>query len=30
VLAEYASPYPALLEFRFAAPFNRTRFACWR
>lgn len=27
VLAEYASSYPALIEFRFAAPFNRTRFA---
>jgi hypothetical protein len=27
VFAEYASPYPALIEFRFAAPFNRTRFA---
>ncbi len=27
VLAEYASAYPALIEFRFAAPFNRTRFA---
>lgn len=27
VLAEYASAYPALIEFRFAAPYNRTRFA---
>lgn len=27
VFSEYASPYPALVEFRFAAPFNRTRFA---
>lgn len=27
VTAEYASSYPALIEFRFAAPFNRTRFA---
>lgn len=27
VMAEYASSYPALIEFRFAAPFNRTRFA---
>ena len=27
VLAEYASAYPALIEFRFAAPFNRARFA---
>jgi len=26
-LAEYTSSYPALVEFRFAAPFNRTRFA---
>lgn len=26
VLAEYASAYPALIEFRFAAPFNRMRF----
>ena len=26
VLAEYTSAYPALIEFRFAAPFNRTRF----
>lgn len=26
VLAEYASSFPALIEFRFAAPFNRTRF----
>lgn len=26
VLAEYASAYPALIEFRFAAPYNRTRF----
>ncbi|WP_209426444.1 hypothetical protein [Pararhodobacter sp. SW119] len=23
---EYASPYPGLLEFRFGAPYNRTRF----
>lgn len=27
VFMEYASAYPALVEFRFAAPFNRTRFA---
>jgi hypothetical protein len=27
VFAEYASAYPALIEFRFAAPYNRTRFA---
>jgi len=27
VFTEYASAYPALVEFRFAAPFNRTRFA---
>ena len=27
VVAEYASPYPALIEFRFAPPYNRTRFA---
>jgi hypothetical protein len=27
VFAEYASEYPGLVEFRFAAPFNRTRFA---
>lgn len=27
VFAEYASDYPGLIEFRFAAPFNRTRFA---
>lgn len=27
VFAEYASEYPGLIEFRFAAPFNRTRFA---
>lgn len=27
VFTEYASAYPALIEFRFAAPFNRTRFA---
>jgi len=27
VMAEYLSSYPALIEFRFAAPFNRTRFA---
>lgn len=27
IFAEYASEYPALIEFRFAAPFNRTRFA---
>lgn len=26
VLAEYASAYPALIEFRFAAPYNRTRY----
>lgn len=26
VLAEYSSAYPGLIEFRFAAPFNRTRF----
>lgn len=26
VTAEYSSTYPALIEFRFAAPFNRTRF----
>ncbi|KPQ06245.1 MAG: hypothetical protein HLUCCA12_11085 [Rhodobacteraceae bacterium HLUCCA12] len=26
VFAEYASTYPGLIEFRFAAPFNRTRF----
>ena len=23
---EYSSPYPGLLEFRFGAPYNRTRF----
>lgn len=27
VFAEYASDYPGLIEFRFAAPFNRSRFA---
>jgi len=27
VFAEYASEYPGLIEFRFAAPFNRSRFA---
>jgi len=27
VLAEYSSDYPGLIEFRFAAPFNRSRFA---
>lgn len=27
VFAEYSSEYPGLIEFRFAAPFNRTRFA---
>lgn len=27
IFAEYASDYPGLIEFRFAAPFNRTRFA---
>jgi hypothetical protein len=27
VFAEYVSDYPGLVEFRFAAPFNRTRFA---
>jgi hypothetical protein len=27
VFAEYASAYPALIEFRFAAPYNRARFA---
>lgn len=27
VFAEYASAYPGLIEFRFAAPFNRSRFA---
>lgn len=26
VWSEYSSSYPALIEFRFAAPFNRTRF----
>lgn len=26
VFAEYASTYPGLIEFRFAAPYNRTRF----
>lgn len=26
VFAEYASTYPGLIEFRYAAPFNRTRF----
>lgn len=26
VFAEYSSAYPGLIEFRFAAPFNRTRF----
>jgi len=26
VFAEYASAYPGLIEFRFAAPFNRSRF----
>lgn len=26
VFAEYSSAYPGLVEFRFAAPFNRTRF----
>ena len=27
VFAEYSSSYPGLVEFRFAAPYNRTRFA---
>lgn len=27
VFAEYASEYPGLIEFRFAAPFNRSRYA---
>lgn len=27
IFAEYASEYPGLIEFRFAAPFNRSRFA---
>ncbi|WP_127110705.1 hypothetical protein [Pararhodobacter zhoushanensis] len=27
VFAEYATEYPGLIEFRYAAPFNRTRFA---
>ncbi|WP_323034677.1 hypothetical protein [Pararhodobacter sp.] len=27
VFAEYSSDYPGLIEFRFAAPFNRSRFA---
>lgn len=27
VFAEYTTSYPALVEFRFAAPYNRTRFA---
>lgn len=26
VFAEYSSEYPGIIEFRFAAPFNRTRF----
>lgn len=26
ILAEYSSDYPGIIEFRFAAPFNRTRF----
>ena len=26
VFAEYSSDYPGIIEFRFAAPFNRTRF----
>lgn len=26
IFAEYSSAYPGLIEFRFAAPFNRTRF----
>jgi len=26
IFAEYSSTYPGLIEFRFAAPFNRTRF----
>lgn len=26
VFAEYASTYPGFVEFRFAAPYNRTRF----
>ncbi len=26
VFSEYSSAYPGLIEFRFAAPFNRTRF----
>lgn len=26
VYAEYSSEYPGIVEFRFAAPFNRTRF----
>lgn len=26
IFAEYSSVYPGLIEFRFAAPFNRTRF----
>jgi hypothetical protein len=27
VFAEYSSTYPGIVEFRFAAPYNRTRFA---
>lgn len=27
IFAEYASSMPSLVEFRFASPFNRTRFA---
>jgi len=27
VFSEYSSSYPGLVEFRFAAPYNRTRFA---
>lgn len=26
IFTEYSSAYPGLIEFRFAAPFNRTRF----
>lgn len=26
VFSEYSSDYPGIIEFRFAAPFNRTRF----
>ena len=26
VFAEYSSDYPGIIEFRFAAPYNRTRF----